>query len=71
MHNRFKRSSESEKAKIAGENNVDCIFYAKGAIHHKFVPEKQSVNGKFYEEVIKRSFVRVHCVRSEFQERGS
>jgi hypothetical protein len=25
-HKRFKSSSESENAKIAGENNVDCIF---------------------------------------------
>jgi hypothetical protein len=33
-------SSESENAKIAGESNVDCIFYAKGIIRHKFVPEK-------------------------------
>jgi hypothetical protein len=26
-------SLESENANIAGENNVDCIFYAKAIIH--------------------------------------
>jgi hypothetical protein len=47
-------SSESENAKIAGENNVNCIFYTKDIIHHEFVPEKQTVNGKFYQDVINR-----------------
>jgi hypothetical protein len=37
----------------------------------EFVKEKQVVNGKFYKEVIKRSMVRVHRVRPEFQESGS
>jgi hypothetical protein len=26
-------------------------FYAKSIIHHEFMPEKQTVNGKFYKEV--------------------
>jgi hypothetical protein len=65
------KSSESENAKIAGENSVDC--YAKGIIQHEFVPEKQTVNGKFYKAVavIKRLIARVHLVRLEFQESGS
>jgi hypothetical protein len=33
-------SSDSENTKIVGENNVDCIFYAKGIIYHETVPEK-------------------------------
>jgi hypothetical protein len=37
----------------------------------EFVPEKQTVNGKFYEEVIKRLIARVHRIRPEFQESGS
>jgi hypothetical protein len=32
------------------------------------MPEKQAVNGKFYQEVIKRLIARVHCVSPEFQE---
>jgi hypothetical protein len=43
-----------------------AFFYAKG-----FVPEKQTVNDKFYKEAIKRIIARVHHVRPEFQENGS
>jgi hypothetical protein len=46
-------------------------FDAKGIIHHEFVLEKQTVNGKFYKEVMKRLIARVHCIRPEFQESGS
>jgi hypothetical protein len=35
------------------------------------VPEKQTVNGEFKKEVIKRLIARVHRVRPEFQEGGS
>jgi hypothetical protein len=52
--------------------NVDMhFFYAKGIVQYEFVPEKQSVNSKFYKEVIKRLFARVHHIRPEFQEAGS
>jgi hypothetical protein len=50
---------------------LTAFFYAKGIIHHEFVPEKQTVNGKFDKEVIKRSIDQVHCVRPEFKESGS
>jgi hypothetical protein len=39
-------------------------------MHHEFLLEKQNVNGKFYQEVIKRLIARVQCVRPEFQESG-
>jgi hypothetical protein len=32
-------SSECENANIKDENNAHCIFYAKGIIQDKFVPE--------------------------------
>jgi hypothetical protein len=35
-YKRLEEGGESDKAKIAGENNLDCIFYAKGIIHHEF-----------------------------------
>jgi hypothetical protein len=60
-HKSFKSSSESENAKISGENNVDCIF----------MPEKQTVNGKFYKQLFKRLFARVHRVGPEFKKSGS
>jgi hypothetical protein len=50
---------------------LTAFFYAKGIIHHYFVPEKQTVNGKFYKEAIKRLIALVHYVRPEFQESGS
>jgi hypothetical protein len=49
---------------------LTAFFDAKGIIHHEFVPGKQTVNSKFYKEVIKRLITRV-CVRPEFQESGS
>jgi hypothetical protein len=35
------------------------------------VPEKQTVNGKFYKEVMKRLIPQVHRIRPEFQENRS
>jgi hypothetical protein len=40
-------------------------------IHYEFVPEKQTVNGKFYNEVMKRLIALVHRVRPEFKENGA
>jgi hypothetical protein len=39
--------SKKGKSRYKTMNNADCIFYAKGIIHHEFVTEKQTVNGKF------------------------
>jgi hypothetical protein len=33
---------------------LTAFFDAKGIIHHEFVPVKQTLNGKFHKEVIKR-----------------
>jgi hypothetical protein len=49
---------------------LTAFFAAEGIIHHEFVPEKQIVNGKFYQNMIKRLIARVHRVRPEFQESG-
>jgi hypothetical protein len=70
-HKRFKKGSESENAKIAGENNVDCIFFILKVSFIKNLCWKTTVNVKFYNEMIKRSIARVHGVRPEFQESGS
>jgi hypothetical protein len=45
---------------------LTAFFDAKRIIHHGFVPEKQTVNSKFYKEVIKRLIAQVHRVRPEF-----
>jgi hypothetical protein len=31
---------------------LTAFFYSEGNIHQEFVPEKQTVNGKFHEEGI-------------------
>jgi hypothetical protein len=49
---------------------LTAFFNAEDIIHHEFVPEKQTVNGKFYKEAIKRLIAQVR-VRPEFQESGS
>jgi hypothetical protein len=53
-----------QKSRVKTMLNV--FFDAKGIIHHEFVPEKQTVNDQFYEEIIKRLVTRVHCFGSEF-----
>jgi hypothetical protein len=40
-----------------------AFFSAKGIAHHVFVPEKQTVNGTFYKEAVRRLMARVHRVR--------
>jgi histone-lysine N-methyltransferase SETMAR len=48
-----------------------AFFDAKGINHNEFVPEKQTVNSKFYKEVIKRLIAPFHRFRPEYQESGS
>jgi hypothetical protein len=52
-HKRFQEAKKMRIAKIVGGNNVDYIFYAKIIIYHEFVPEKQTVNGKLYKDMIR------------------
>jgi hypothetical protein len=52
-----------------GENNDNCFLYAKDIII-KDLCRKNSINGKFYKEVIDWLLARVHCIRLEFQEMG-
>jgi transposase len=72
--NGIKGSKAAQKTKMQKsrvKTMFTAFFDAKGIIHHEFVLEKQTVNGKFCKEVIKRLITRVHCVRTEFQEIGS
>jgi hypothetical protein len=70
-HNVFKEAQKMGMQKSRVETRLTAFFYAKGIIHHKFVPEKQTVNGKLYEEAIMRLIARVRRVEPEFQESGS
>jgi hypothetical protein len=40
--------------KLRVKTMLTAFFDAKGIIHHEFVPEKQTINDKFYKAVIKR-----------------
>jgi histone-lysine N-methyltransferase SETMAR len=40
---------------------VDSIFDIQGIVHKEFVPPGQTVNGKFYCEVLKRLRVGIRC----------
>jgi hypothetical protein len=54
---RIKGSMKGKKVRMQKsevKTVLTVFFYAKGIIHHEFVPEKQAVNGKCYKEVIKR-----------------
>jgi hypothetical protein len=43
-----KKGSESENQKLRVKTMLTAFFNAKTIIHHEFVSEKQTVNGKFY-----------------------
>jgi hypothetical protein len=49
---------------------LTAFFDAKGNIHHEFVPDKQTVNGKFDKELTKRLIARVYHIRPSFRKFG-
>jgi hypothetical protein len=67
----FKEAQKVRMQKSQVKTMLTAFFDSEGIIRHEFVQEKLTVNGKFYKEVIKRLVVRVHHIRSEFQESGS
>jgi hypothetical protein len=68
-HKIFKEAQKVRMQKSRVKTTLtEFFFYAKGIIHHEFVPEKQTVNCNFYKEAIKRLIARVHRVWLEFQE---
>jgi len=48
-----------------------CFYDSKGIIHHKFVPERQTVTGSFYLSVLERLWKRISRVRPEYSAPGS
>jgi hypothetical protein len=70
-HKRLKEAQKLRMQKLRVKTMLTAFCDAKVIIHYEFVPEKQTVNGKFYKEVIKRLVARVHRVKPEFQESGS
>ena len=48
-----------------------CFYDSRGIIHHKFVPEGQTVTGIFYLSVLRRLWKRIRRVRPEYSAPGS
>ena len=48
---RLKKSAPSSQQHQA---NADLFFFSSGIVHKEFVPSGQTVNGKFYCEVLRR-----------------
>jgi hypothetical protein len=69
-HKRYTEPQNVRMQKSRVKTMLTLFFDAKVIIHHEFLPEKQTVNGKFHKELIKRLVSRVHRVRPEFQESG-
>jgi hypothetical protein len=70
-HKRFKEAQEVRMKKSRVKRRVAAFSDAKCIIYHDSAAEKQTVDGKFCEVMIKRFIARVHRVRTEFQESGS
>jgi hypothetical protein len=70
-HRKYKETQKLRMQKSRVKTMLTAFFYVKGTIHHIFVPEKQTVNGKFYKDVMKRLIARVQRVKLEFQESGT
>jgi 23S rRNA G2069 N7-methylase RlmK/C1962 C5-methylase RlmI len=62
----FKEAHKLRMQKSRMKTMLTAFSNNKNIIHREFVPEKQSVNGTFYKEVINR--LLAHRIRLEFQE---
>jgi hypothetical protein len=59
----FKEVQKVRMQKSRVRTMLTAFFDADSIIHHEFVQGKQTVNGKYYKEVIKRLIARVHRLR--------
>jgi hypothetical protein len=67
-HKRFKEARKVRMQISLVKTMLTAFCDAKGIMKLCW---KNTVNGEFYKEVIKRLIAQVHCVRPEFQESGS
>jgi hypothetical protein len=49
---------------------LTVFFYAKDIIHHEIVPEKQTVDGRFYKEVTKKLIAEFIALGLSFRKVG-
>nr|CAH7720056.1 unnamed protein product [Callosobruchus chinensis] len=65
-----KRPTKARMSKSKVKSLLIAFFDINGVVHHEYVPAGQTVNGKFYIEVLKRLKARVFRARPELAERG-
>jgi len=58
-----------QKSKV--KTMLVCFYDSKEIIHHKFVPEGQTVTGSFYLSVLECLWKRIHRVWPEYSAPGS
>lgn len=59
------RPKKARMSKSKVKSMLIVFFDAQGVVHKEFVPTGQTVNGKFYAEVLERLRIRVRRVRRE------
>ena len=60
---RFATTKKGADVEIEGQGHADRFFDFKGLVHHEFVPEGQTVNQHFYQQVLARLSDRVRRCR--------
>jgi archaeosine-15-forming tRNA-guanine transglycosylase len=50
----FALHQKSAQELLKNQNHAHRFFYIRGVVHHEYVPAGQTVNAKFYVEVLKR-----------------
>lgn len=53
------------------KTHLICFYDSKGIIDKKFVPQDQTINGKYYLDVVKRLLFRIRRVRPQYCENNS
>lgn len=61
------RQKKARMSKSRVKSMLIVFFYAKGIVHHEFVPPGQTVNAQFYKEVLQRLNHRIARVRKEIR----
>jgi len=59
------RSRKSALSSHKYQVHIDCFFDIQGIVHKEFIPPDQTVNGKFYCEVLKWLREGIRCKRPD------
>jgi hypothetical protein len=62
---KFTTAEKSASSSHQCQVHVDRFFYIKGIVHKEFLPPGQTVNGKFYCDILKRLRESIRCKRPD------